>query len=432
VIILKNKNLQQYINVSWLISGLLALMATFILFASFGIYNYVRDSKLVQVELDNNAQAVSRRLSGELLLGDRGSAHSVSKQLTKEFNLSDLNFGSRLEIEKLKKTDSKIYSTVPVPFLEDRFFVQASVDKKSIMDYFIFSSMFICFVIIGVLIGTGIFIQTRYLKKHLINPIQALVEISTGEKIKSNQWPSEIQEISEKLNQSFSEREQVVYSQLARGVIHDIRTLLQSLQVATDLANEKQSESRLNNLLSVCKSKLPNLLGIINTALDGSREIKIKPLKYDLQKTLISSIETNQALSELKKVKILFKKNENELLYVHDPIQLERVFTNLIKNSIEALDESNIENKMISLSLANGNQNKIDFVIEDNGPGILFKSESILRPFKSAKPHGFGLGLFVSKKIIEAHGGKFHALNSQKLNGAKFVIELPEVSESRI
>lgn len=69
-----------------------------------------------------------------------------------------------------------LYSTVKAPFLEDKFLVRVATSKKSLSDYFNFSIMFICFAIIGVLIGVGIFTQTKYLRKHLVRPIQALVK----------------------------------------------------------------------------------------------------------------------------------------------------------------------------------------------------------------------------------------------------------------
>lgn len=424
-----SKSLQHYVNVSWLMSGLLALAATVILFVGFALHNYSSDIKVEQAKLNEKAQTVARRLSGELLLGDRGAPKAVALEMAKELGLEEVIFDSPSAIEKITSKNELLYSTVKTPFLENQFSIRVAANKRSLIDYFNFSVMFICFTIIGVLIGVGIFIQTKYLKKHLVRPIQALVETSTGEKIVCGYWPKELQEISERLNQSFIEREQAVYSQVASGVIHDLRTLLQSLQVATDLATEKNSEARLNNLYTVCKSKLPSLLGIINTALDGSREIKIRPEVCDLKKTLESSIETNEALALSKKVELDLIESPQDLNLSHDSIQLERVFTNLIKNAIEAVGDSSGESKVVKMKFDSVNSSKVNFVIEDNGPGLPLKPEIVLRPFKSSKSHGFGLGLFISKKIIEAHGGNLIAGKSIELKGAKFVVELPRRSE---
>lgn len=252
-----------------------------------------------------------------------------------------------------------------------------------------------------------------------------MVHTSTGEKNVCDHWPLEIQEISEKLNNSFKERDQVIYSQVARGVIHDIRTLLQSLQVATDLASEKQSEERLKNLHTVSKAKLPNLLGIINTALDGSREITVNPAPNDLIKTLQNSIETNKALALAKNIKIHFENAPESAIASHDPIQLERVFTNILRNAVEAVETSSKTGKSVKVGFDRSTNGMAKIIIEDNGPGLPAKPDSVFRLLKSTKPHGSGLGLLVSRKIIEAHGGNLTASNSLDLKGAKFVIQIP-------
>jgi len=422
---MKSRSLQHYVNMSWLISGLLALIATLILFVGFGTFNYLRDSKLAQAELDSQAQFVARRLSGELLLGDRGAPGSVSLQLAKDLKLTDVNFGSKAEIENLSQSSSKLYSTSAVPFLEDKFLVRVSLERKSVFEYFNFSVMFICFTIIGVLIGVGIYIQTKYLKKHLVDPIQALVDTSTGERLTSGEWPKEIQAISDRLNNSFQNREQFVYSQIARGVIHDIKTILQSLKAASDLASENQSEARMNNLLKVTQLKLPSLLEIVDTTLDGSREIAVKKEKVRIGATVERSINTIKSLQFAANIDFVFdQKNETDI--AHDSVQLERVFTNLIKNGIESINDLDNSRRQIKISFSEPNLDFVKISIEDSGKGIPKNAESVFRLLKSTKSHGSGIGLLVSKKIVEAHHGKLVAGHSQTLGGAQFDVILPK------
>jgi signal transduction histidine kinase len=289
-----------------------------------------------------------------------------------------------------------------------------------------------CFFLIGIIAAAGLWLQIKYLNRHIVHPIESLVHTSTGDKNACERWPLELQEISEKLSHSFKERDQVVYSQVARGVIHDIRTLLQSLQVATDLAVEKQSEDRLKNLLNVSKSKLPSLLGIITTALDGSREITVKAEPYDLVKTLKKSIDTNAAISLSKKIEIQFQNSHESAMVAHDPIQLERVFTNILKNAVEAVDSGNSQEKTVQVKLHQSSDGFANISIEDTGHGLPEKPETVFRLLKSTKPHGSGLGLLVSRKIVEAHGGRLKASHSQTLKGAKFEIQIPINQNSEV
>lgn len=419
-----SKSLQHYVNVSWLISGCLAFAATLILFVGFALHNYSSESRTAQAKLDEKALVVARRLSGELLLGDRGAPKPVALEMSKEMGLAEAIFDSPASIETRAVNDKFLYSTVKAPFLEDKFLVRVVTEKKSLLEYFNFSVMFICFTIIGVLIGVGIFIQTKYLRKHLVRPIQALVDTSTGEKIACDSWPKELQEISERLNDSFQDREQYVYSQIARGVIHDIKTILQSLKIASDLASESQTEARMKNLLKVSQLKLPDLLDIVDTTLDGSRDIHIKAQKNSLNKTLEKSLNTLRSLPISNGVDFIVEQ-DNEIFISHDSVQLERVFTNLIKNGVESINELESGERKIHVRFALEEKDFVAVCIEDSGKGLPKNADSVFRLLKSTKEHGSGIGLRVSKKIVEAHHGRLSASHSRNLGGAKFDVVLP-------
>ncbi len=417
------KQIKHYIFHSWLIAGVIAFTASLILFFTLGFCSFNKATEIAKSELTDKAIKAARRISAELLLESRGSPESVRLQMQKDFDIERIEI---LPIDQAAKQNSEYIQTqVPIPNLESKFTLAASIKGITYYNHFNFLLLISCFSLIGIIVISGLWLQIKYLKKHVIKPIESLVAISTGEKVASENWPTELQEISDKLNQSFREREQVVYSQVAQGVIHDIRTLLQSLQVATDLASEKQSEERFKNLLAVSKSKLPNLLAIINTALDGSREIKIQPFSSDLIKTLKNSIDTNQAIAISKNIKIDFETRPDSLMTTHDPIQLERVFTNILKNAVEAVEDKQSVDKNIKITCENINPNQVKVTIEDDGHGLPKKAESVFRLLKSTKTHGSGLGLLVSRKIVEAHFGNIKASHSAILKGAKFEIEIP-------
>ena len=417
------KQIKHYILHSWLIAGVIAFTASLILFFTLGFFSYNKATEIAKSELTDKANKAARRISAELLLEGRGSPESVRLQMQKDFSIEKIEI---LPIDQAAKQDSEyIQVQVSIPNLESKFSLVASTKGITYYNHFNFLLLVSCFSLIGIIVISGLWLQIKYLKKHVIKPIESLVAISTGEKVACDNWPSELQEISDKLNHSFREREQVVYSQVAQGVIHDIRTLLQSLQVATDLASEKQSDERFKNLLTVSKSKLPNLLAIINTALDGSREIKIQPFSADLIKTLRNSIDTNLAIAISKNIKIDFETRPDSLMTTHDPIQLERVFTNILKNAVEAVEEKQSLDKKIKITCEDMSFNQVKVTIEDNGLGLPPKAESVFRLLRSTKTHGSGLGLLVSRKIVEAHSGNIKASHSTILKGAKFEIEIP-------
>lgn len=421
----KAKKLQQFVVSSWLMSGLMAVVASLLLFSIFGYYSYSQGSHISQKELNEKTLTAARRISGELLIAPRGSPDAVALQLQKELKLSDLQFGSSDDIQSIKRNSSFLYSEIKMPFLENKYAVLASVPKTSVWNHFNIVSLLICFTLIGLIVGSGLFLQTKHFNKHLIKPIESLVDISIGDKIACEQWPLELQEISQKLSSSFQQREQVVYNQMARGVIHDIKTILQSLQVAADLASESPSEIRLQNLLKVNKAKLPSLLSIIDTTLDGSREITVAPKSSNLIETINRSIETSKMLPVANGISLMTDGLPESLLLAHDSTQLERVFTNLLKNAYEAVDAKSSDNKQIRISFAMNSKDFISVAVEDSGVGLPKQPDSVFRLLKSTKTHGSGLGLLVSRKIIEAHNGQLIADHSTEMCGAKFEVKLP-------
>jgi signal transduction histidine kinase len=421
----QSRKLQQIINASWMMSGGTALVASLFLFSLFAFYNYRSELNLVQSELDSKTQIIARRLSSELLLAPRGSPDAVASQLQIDLNLSDVRFGSDEDIRKIPRINNFAYSQLKMPFLEDNYSVLTATPKRDIWYYFKLGNLLISVCLIGLFAGSGLYFQTRYFRKYLVRPIESLVDTSTGEKSISSNWPIEIQEISQKLNTSFQEREQSVYSQIARGVIHDIKTILQSLQIATDLAKEAPTETRYKNLLKVSSEKLPSLLSIVQTALDGSREISVQQRNLNLVDTLKKSVETSQSLPIAKNIQLRFQNPNQELLVNHDQIQVERVFTNIIKNAFEAVESNASDKKGIHISFRCEHKDFVSVVIEDSGAGLPSYSESTVRPLRSTKPHGSGLGLLVSKKIIEAHKGEITVSRSSELGGAKFEVKIP-------
>lgn len=107
-----------------------------------------------------------------------------------------------------------------------------------------------------------------------------------------------------------------------------------------------------------------------------------------------------------------------------DMIQIQQVFINLLANAIEALEGSAVP-PAIQIKATRTEHDEILVQVIDNGPGVA-DPETIFDAFVTTKEKGMGIGLAVSRSIIEAHGGKLWAEN-QSDGGAKFNLTLPLV-----
>jgi signal transduction histidine kinase len=108
-----------------------------------------------------------------------------------------------------------------------------------------------------------------------------------------------------------------------------------------------------------------------------------------------------------------------------DPIQLQQVVLNLAHNGIEAMEDSEADTRRLSIRTHSHRNGAIEVAVRDQGHGIPAESlDQLFDPFFTTKPHGLGMGLSISRSIIEAHGGRLWVTSDRK-NGTTFHFTLP-------
>jgi two-component system sensor kinase FixL len=113
-----------------------------------------------------------------------------------------------------------------------------------------------------------------------------------------------------------------------------------------------------------------------------------------------------------------------------DRVHLQQVLLNLIVNGMDALDEANKEDRRVCIAALLCGPHTIEIAVSDSGCGIpTDKLAHIFDPFFTTKPNGMGMGLPISRTIIEAHGGKLWAENKNE-SGTSFRFTLPIVEEN--
>ena len=142
--------------------------------------------------------------------------------------------------------------------------------------------------------------------------------------------------------------------------------------------------------------------------------------------TLVHSV-LNLAMSELRnnRVEVNFSLDESLPLIITEKILIEQVILNLVRNAIDAIADANSTMRKVYIHTLLNKDNMIEVRITDTGPGLIAEQiETIFNTFVTTKPQGIGMGLPISRTIIEAHGGKLFA-ESERNNGASFVFTLP-------
>ena len=207
------------------------------------------------------------------------------------------------------------------------------------------------------------------------------------------------------------------WENLARKLAHEIKNPLTPIQLTIDNLKNKYSdklkpeqEIGFSKSLKIIAKQIRQIENLVNEFSDFAR--MPKPILKN--NNLVTLIKDNiNLIKELDTTIIInFNPNKLEIILNSDGEQLSRVFFNLIKNSIESIQDKKLDNinfKGIIDIILNDNTSDMDFVIVDNGLGFgafTGNLKDILNPYFTTKKKGTGLGLAIVNKIINDHNGK--------------------------
>jgi two-component system sensor kinase FixL len=114
-------------------------------------------------------------------------------------------------------------------------------------------------------------------------------------------------------------------------------------------------------------------------------------------------------------------------LVLTDRVQIQQVLINLMRNAMEAMRDS--VRRELSVRVAPGRDDDIVIEVSDTGPGIPDEvAARLFQPFVTTKPSGMGIGLSISKRIVESHGGTISVAHNAE-GGATFRFTLPAIEE---
>lgn len=183
----------------------------------------------------------------------------------------------------------------------------------------------------------------------------------------------------------------------------------QSRAIANTLEQSKRLGVIVENFLSASQMES----GMFN----------IEKKSVDLERLVSATVDQIRALGRKKGVRVRYNHKKGLFEIQADPMAISNVLLNLLDNAVKFSSKGEIR---VNLEKK---KDKIMIIIEDSGIGIDKKDlksifDKFFRASGAKNVGGTGLGLYISKKIIEAHGGSIEAVSSGTQKGAKFIISL--------
>jgi signal transduction histidine kinase len=220
---------------------------------------------------------------------------------------------------------------------------------------------------------------------------------------------------------------------------HELRTPIQPILSLSAILQSKEEGSikqyrELLDVINRSAKKLQKLTeGILDVSRIESQTLKLNKNQFNLKELILHTLSDSKA--ELKstgkdnKINLEFVSKENEDTFiVHaDQVRIAQVVSNLLSNAVKFTEEGSIIVKTKRETDDDANSHELIVLsIQDTGKGIdPAVKDKLFEKFETKSEKGIGLGLYISRKIIEAHDGKIWAENNADGKGATFSFSLP-------
>ncbi|PRR77986.1 Alkaline phosphatase synthesis sensor protein PhoR [Clostridium liquoris] len=229
-----------------------------------------------------------------------------------------------------------------------------------------------------------------------------------------------------KNNFSAVEKEKKFLVDTLSDISHQLKTPISSLIIYNDILLERNlDEEKRKEFLENSKNQLNRIEWLVKSLLRLAKldagVIKFEKIGYDINKTVADAVEVLKAKAEQEKIDLDFQNKSSQIIMEHDPNWLREGIVNIIKNSLEHTErggkvEVSTERTPVCIRI----------IVKDNGEGI--PKEEIPHIFKrfykgkkSKNSESVGIGLALSKSIVEGHGGIIEVRSKVK-EGTTFTI----------
>jgi signal transduction histidine kinase len=211
-------------------------------------------------------------------------------------------------------------------------------------------------------------------------------------------------------------------------ITHELKNSFIPIKAFVQMFPHRQKDQKFMEKFSrLVPEEINRLERMFKELSDFSSHFELRRTTSDIKEIMDNTLEIMKEEFVEKKINIKYYAESDNFYAEADPQRLRQVFMNLIINSINAMPAGG--SLFISLrSLAGVNPGAPAYVevrIKDMGEGMPKEMlENIFEPFRTTKVGGMGLGLTISRKIVEGHGGQI-AVESEESKGTAFIVRLP-------
>lgn len=394
-------------------------ISVIIIFSIFSMFQY-KNLKNIYLEQNN----INKRLVGAL----------VSKYPEMEVDIVNSIYNPE---KKYIQEGSKILDKFGY---DESYTMNKNVNFQKHLKYFLVNNL-ITFVILLFLVLTIVVTYIKYIFNKLLKVNMDIENIINNDyKIKDdfkeegifNRIYSDLNKLSRSLNLKVRnlDKEKESIKELVTDISHQLKTPLASLKlyntllIEEELEEEEKMEFLQTNKLSI--NKLHNLIdSLVNISRLEANMISIKKENKGIKSTLTKAIDSVRVKANQKQISIELE-DFDDIQILHDSKWTEESIFNVIDNGVKYTDENGKINISVSQTI-----NFVRIDIKDNGIGIdkLEFNNIFKRFYRNSEVEdieGSGVGLYLSRKILEQQGGNI-IVSSKKGEGSKFSLFLTKV-----
>ena len=234
----------------------------------------------------------------------------------------------------------------------------------------------------------------------------------------------------EQLRRTAEEKLRVSLS--ASAVAHEIRQPLSAILIKSRMALKQMEQAQANTealrqLITPLAEEAQQMAAITDRISLLLRNVETDLQALDLRPLIQGALLPLRSTLRNAAIAAHCQLPETACMLRGDAIQLQLAIANLVRNSIEALQQARTPSPQLKLTLDQPHP-WLELRVSDNGPGFS-NSEELLQPLNSSKDKGSGIGLYVVSLTMENHGGNIQLGRSTELGGAEVTLRLPALAE---